>query len=55
MRSHRLKPDLDPDDVTEVIYRVSVLNEPVISVALDMGITPEMIIPWVNQYEEIAA
>lgn len=54
MNSYRLKPDLDPDDITEVIYRISILNEPVISVALDMGITPAMVIPWVNKYEEVA-
>ena len=55
MKSYRLKPDLDDDDITEVIYRVSLLHEPLVSVALDMGVTVEMIIPWVNRYEQSEA
>lgn len=52
MKTYRLKPDLDDDDITEAIYRVSLLNEPLLSVALDMGVTVEMLIPWINAYEQ---
>lgn len=55
MNTCRLKPDLCDDDITEAIFRVSLMDEPPISVALDMGVTVEMILPWVNKYEEMPA
>lgn len=44
--------DLSPAKVTEVIYLASVQRQPVVSVALETGVSVEAIQHYVSRYEE---